>query len=105
MNPFINTQGFAKIGMLTVTIGAIINIILDPMFIFGIGPFPKLGIEGAAVATIIGRSLGILYQLYHLNKGKGLIVLSGIFVLILIIIAIYRKEMVGFVEYLFIIGF
>lgn len=51
MNFFINSQGFAKIGMLTITIGAVINIVLDPIFIFAL----NLGIAGAAIATIIAQ--------------------------------------------------
>ncbi|WP_373398733.1 MATE family efflux transporter [Algoriphagus halophilus] len=46
------------------------NIILDPLFIFGIGSWQGWGLEGAAIATTLGRSLGVLYQLYHLFNGK-----------------------------------
>ena len=52
MNMFITAQGFSKISMLTVTIGAVCNIILDPIFIFGLG----MGVKGAALATIISRA-------------------------------------------------
>lgn len=62
MNTFINAQGFAKKGMLTILIGAIINIILDPIFIFIL----DLGIKGAAIATVIAQMISASWVLYFL---------------------------------------
>lgn len=69
MNPFINTQGFAKIGMMTVTIGAIINIILDPVLIFGL----NMGVKGAAIATITAQAVSAIWVLRFLTGKKTLL--------------------------------
>lgn len=62
MNPFINTQGFAKVGMMTVAIGAIINIVLDPILIFGLG----MGVKGAATATVLSQAVSAIWVLKFL---------------------------------------
>lgn len=69
MNPFINTQGFAKIGMMTVSIGAVINIILDPILIFGF----NMGIKGAALATITAQAISALWVLRFLLSKKSIL--------------------------------
>ena len=66
MNPFINAQGYAIIGMLSVTVGAVANIILDPIFIFVL----DMGIKGAAIATVISQILSALLVFYFLH-GKS----------------------------------
>ena len=70
MNTFITAQGFAKTGMLTVLIGAVCNIILDPIMIFGLCGCPAMGIKGAAIATVIGQMAGAVAALLF-NRFKN----------------------------------
>ena len=69
MNPFITTQGFAKTSMLTTVIGAVINIILDPILIFGLG----LGVRGAAIATVLSQAVGAVWILHFLTGKKTIL--------------------------------
>ena len=69
MNPFITTQGFAKISMMTTVIGAVINIILDPVFIFVLG----MGVRGAALATVLSQAVGAIWILRFLTGKKTIL--------------------------------
>ena len=88
LNGFINAQGFPKIGMLTTMIGAIMNLILDPIFIFGF----DMGVRGAALATIISQMFSAIWVLRFLTGKKALLHLKKKYIRIDFALS---KEIVG----------
>lgn len=86
MNPFINAQGFPRVGMITVILGAALNIVLDPLLIYSCG----MGIEGAALATVISQTVSALWVLAFLRSRRAVLRLTRL--------VIDRKELAGIVK-------
>lgn len=73
INGIFRGAGNASIAMKSLWLANLFNILLDPLLIFGFSFIPALGVKGAAIATTTGRTIGVLYQLYHLRKASGVL--------------------------------
>jgi putative MATE family efflux protein len=102
INGIFRGAGDATLAMRTLWLANLINIVLDPCLINGWGPFPKLGVTGAAVGTAIGRGTGVLFQLYMLFGGKGRIVIhrENLKLDIGVLTRLFRVSASGMVQFL-----
>ena len=100
-NAIFRGAGDAAIAMRLLWVSNIINLVLDPCLIFGWGPFPKLGVTGAALATFTGRGIGVLYQFYRLLKGteRIRILTSQIHVNVQVLLRLLRVSLTGVLQF------
>jgi putative MATE family efflux protein len=101
-NAIFRGAGDAAIAMRLLWVSNIINLILDPCLIFGWGPFPKLGVTGAALATFTGRGIGVLYQFYRLSRGTERIrvLRRQVRVNLVVIARLFRVSLTGIIQFM-----
>ncbi len=101
-NAIFRGAGDAAIAMRLLWVSNIINLVLDPCLIFGWGPFPKLGVTGAALATFTGRSIGVLYQFYRLLRGteRIRILRSQIHLNFTVLLRLLRVSLTGILQFM-----
>ena len=102
INAVFRSSGDAAVSMRVLFMANLINIVLDPLLIFGIGPFPKLGLMGAAIATTIGRGLAVCFQFYLLFKGHKRIRLEfhHLQIKLKVMIKLFRLAAGGILQYI-----
>ena len=100
-NAIFRGAGDAAIAMRVLWMANLVNLILDPCFIFGLGPFPALGVTGAAVSTLIGRTSGVLYQFWILSRGNGRIVIRRVHLRVVprVIMSLVRVSITGVLQF------
>jgi putative MATE family efflux protein len=100
-NAIFRGAGDASIAMRVLWVSNLINLALDPCLIFGLGPFPRLGVTGAAVSTLTGRSFGVLYQWWILTRGRSRIVIHWPDVRIVprVILSLMRVSATGILQF------
>ena len=101
-NAIFRAAGDAAVAMRLLWVSNIINLILDPCLIFGLGPFPRLGVTGAALATFTGRSIGLAYQFYRLLRGTERIRILGrqIRVNFEVLLRLVRVSLTGILQFM-----
>ena len=102
INAVFRSSGDAAISMRVLWLANLINLILDPLLIFGWGPIPALGLKGAALATTTGRGIAVLYQFYLLFKGNGRIHLDvrNLSIRLKVMLKLLRLSVGGIFQYL-----
>jgi putative MATE family efflux protein len=102
INAIFRGAGDASLAMRTLWLANAINIVLDPCLINGWGPFPRLGVFGAAVATTSGRGIGVLFQLWQLSSGKNRVIIrrEHVRLNIAVMLNLLRVSATGIVQFL-----
>ncbi len=102
INAIFRGAGDPALAMRSLWLANLINIVLDPVLIFGLGPIPAMGLVGAAVATTFGRAIGVLYQLRQLSNGRWRIVVDWrtASLNVGVMVRLFRVSGIGVVQYL-----